>query len=265
MAVLTCNYYSKARVGMQTFTAILPVDPPPMGPVPPPYTQGPWPTIYLLHGYSGNHVDWLYRSDIEKWAGMRGYAVIMPSGANYFYLDNDETGERFGGYVGEELVEATRKMFALSSKREDTVIAGLSMGGFGAIRNGLRYADTFGGIIGLSSALITREVAAMTPEGKGNEMAPYGYYRQTFGDPKRVLGSDKDPEYLAKERLKAGNAPRLFLACGSEDFLYQQNLSFHTYLESIGYPHEWWVKPGVHDFDFWNQSMPAGMDWLKQE
>lgn len=265
MAVLTCNYYSKARVGMQTFTAILPVDPPPTGPVPPPYSVGGWSTIYLLHGFSGNQMDWLYRSDIEKWAGQRGYAVIMPSGANSFYLDNDATGERFGGYIGEELIEVTRKMFSLSDKREDTAVAGLSMGGFGAVRTGLKYPETFGAVIGLSSAMITREVAAMTPESKGNQIAPYGYYRQTFGDPKQLLGSDKDPEYLAKECLKAGNAPRMFLACGSEDFLYGANLQFHNFLEGIEYPHTWWVKPGIHDFVFWNQSMPAGMDWLKQE
>ena len=80
----------------------------------------------------------LYRSDIEKWAGEKGFAVIMPSGANSFYLDNDATGERFGGFIGEELVEVTRKMFSLSDRREDTAVAGLSMGGFGALRNGLK-------------------------------------------------------------------------------------------------------------------------------
>lgn len=264
MAILTCDFYSKARVGMQTFTAILPVDPPPAGMEPMPYAKGPWPTIYLLHGYSGNQVDWVYRSGIEKWAMQGGFAVIMPSGANRFYLDNEETGEKYAAYVGEELIAVTRNMFSLSDKREDTVIAGLSMGGFGAIRNGLYYNDTFGAIIALSSALITREVAAMTPENGGNMMAPYGYYRHTFGDLANLLGSDKDPEWLAKEKLTADNMPKLFLACGSEDFLINENTAFHEYLEQIGYPHQWWVRPGVHDFDFWNQAMPEGMNWLKQ-
>ena len=87
--------------------------------------------------------------------------VGMPDGANRFYLDNPDIGEYYGAYVGEELVEITRRMFPLSRERKDTAIGGLSMGGFGAIRNGLFYADTFGSIIGLSSALITEEVAAM--------------------------------------------------------------------------------------------------------
>jgi len=265
MAILNCDLFSKARAGTLPFTAILPVDPPPTGPTTPqPYTRGPWPTIYLLHGYTGSHVDWLYHSGINEWAMERGYAVIMPYGANYFYLDNDDTGERYGEYVGEELVDVTRRMFPLSTRREDTVVAGMSMGGYGAVRTGLRYADTFGAIFGLSAAMITDEVAAMTPEGGGNAIAPYSYYRHVFGDPAKVLGSDKDPKYLARERLRQGNAPRLFLACGSEDFLYKANLDYHNYLTGIGYPHEWWVRPGVHDFAFWNQAVPAGMDWLKQ-
>jgi putative tributyrin esterase len=265
MAVLSGDFYSKARFGMQTFTAILPVDPPPDGKTIPPYAQGPWPTIYLLHGYSGNQVDWLYRSDIEKWAMRHGYAVIMPSGSNYFFLDNEETKERFGGFVGEELVEISRKMFPLSHKREDTVIAGLSMGGFGAVRNGLRYADTFGAILALSSAMITDVVAGLTPENAGKMPSPFGYYRHTFGDLDTLLGSDRDPKHLAKECLKTGNTPLLFLACGSEDFLYKEDLDYHNFLEEIGYPHAWWVRPGVHDFEFWNQSLPAGLDWLKEQ
>ena len=100
--------------------------------------------------------------------------------------------------------------------------------------------------------------------GFGNAIASYEYYRHTFGDTGKVLGSDKDPKYLAKICLQSGYpAPRLFMACGSEDFLFTQNRDFHDYLVNIGYPHEWWVQPGVHDFDFWNRSMPASMNWLK--
>ena len=264
MAVITCNFFSKAMPGMQAFTAVLPVDAPPSAPDAPTYAGGPWPTIYLLHGYTGNHTDWLYHSGITDWAAKHRYAVIMPGCGNAFYLDNTETGEKSGTYVGVELVEVTRKMFPLSHRRENTAIAGLSMGGFGALRNGLYYPDTFGAVIALSSALITDEVAAMTPEKEGNGVAPYGYYRHTFGEPSRLLGSDRDPKKLAVDCLHSGKMPRIFMACGSEDFAFRINDDFHRHLETIGYPHEWWVRPGVHDFAFWNQSMPAGMDWLDQ-
>ena len=264
MAVLTCQYYSRARVGFQSFTAVLPLDPPTSGMEPQQYAQGLWPTLYLLHGFSGNRNDWLLRSDIETWAGKHGWAVIMPDGANRFYLDNPDIGEFYGAYVGEELVEVTRRMFPLSRERKDTAIGGLSMGGYGAIRNGLYYADTFGHIIALSSALITAEVAAMTPESGGNFMAPYGYFRHTFGEPAQLPGGDKDPNWLAGERLAKGNAPRMFVACGTEDFLFQTNQDYHQTLTALGYPHEWWARAGVHNFAFWNQAMPVAMDWLRQ-
>lgn len=264
MAVLTCSYYSLARKGFVSFTAILPVEPLPVPDAPREYAGGAFPTIYLLHGYSGNRNDWLLRTRIEEWATAEGWAVIMPDGANSFYLDNEATGELYGTFVGEELVEITRKMFNLSSKKEDTVIAGLSMGGFGALRNGLFYPNRFGAVVALSSALITDEVAQMK-EGEHNGVAPYSYYRHIFGDTNKVRGSDKDPKYLAKACLENGVTPRVFLACGSEDFLYENNCDYHNYLEEIGYKHAWRITPGVHNFDFWNTAMQAALKWVKDK
>ncbi len=260
MALLSCEYFSAARKSAQSFNVILPLDAMPESEEPN-RGGGPFKTIYLLHGYSGSRNDWLRYSDIELWTKSYGYAVIMPDGGNSFYLDNEDTEERFGDHIGRELVSLTRQMFPLSHRREDTVIAGLSMGGFGALRSGLKYPETFGAIIALSSALITDEVAAMQP-GTGNAIAPYGYYRHTFGDPGKLLGSDKDPKHLAEECVKLGLMPDIFLACGTEDFLYTQNDVYHTYLQAIGYPHQWRTQKGSHDFDFWNKAMPAALEWL---
>ena len=262
MAIITFDYFSQERHGFVSVNAILPFDPPtvevgqPMA-----YHEGPYRTIYLLHGYTGNRNDWLVRTNIELWAMQQGLAVIMPDGANYFYLDNETTEEYFGRFVGEELVSVTRKLFPLSHERQDTVLGGLSMGGFGALQNGLKYADTFGAVVALSSAFITDEVAVMKA-GDRNPVAPYGYYRHTFGDLSTVKGSERDPRYWAKQRVGDPNRPRLFLACGSEDFLYPNNEALHRYFESIGYPHAWWVQPGIHDFDFWNRAIQAAIGWF---
>ncbi len=263
MATMNIDYYSVARRGFVSFNAILPVERPPMPDQPPCYLAGPFPTLYLLHGFSANRNDWITNTRIVELASRRGYAVIMPDARNNFYLDIEESLEYCGEQIGRELVEVTRSMFPLSHKREDTVIGGISMGGFGAVRNGLKYADTFGAILSHSAALITNEIADMR-EGEGNHMAPYAYYRHTFGEPKALLGSDKDPMYLAAERLKDGTAPKIFLACGTEDFLYARNEEFHVYLERIGYEHTWWTTPGVHDYDFWNASLPASLDWYAE-
>lgn len=264
MAILSCEYFSQTRKGPQSFMAVLPVDPPPDGMGAARYSAGPWKTIYLLHGFTGGRNDWLRHTDIEDWANKWQYAVIMPDGGNSFYLDNEDSGQYAGEFAGRELADVTRRLFPLSTRREDTVIAGLSMGGYGAIRNGLKYADTFGAVIALSSALITDEVAAMQP-GTGNAIMPYGYYRHTFGEPAALPGSDRDPKRLAEDCIARGVMPRLFLACGAEDFLYRRNEDFHAFLDAAGYPHAWWVRPGVHTWDFWNAAMPAGIEWLEAQ
>lgn len=261
MAVMDCCYYSKCRPGQVNFTAILPIEPPQDGTE---FSRGPWPTIYALHGFTGDRLDWVRNFDMEAFASRRGWAVIMPGCENRFYLDNEETGERFGSLVGKELVEVTRAMLPLSRRREDTAIAGISMGGFGAVRNGLMYADTFGAIISLSAALITDEVAAMKPDGGGTPIAPYGYYRNTFGEPSRLLGTDKDPKHLAELCSPRADRPDIFLACGSEDFLYERNTDYHEHLSKLGYEHEWWVREGVHNNDFWKQAIPASFDWWER-
>lgn len=265
MAIFNFDYYSQARKGFVSINAILPLDPPTLEVgAPIVYTHGPYKTIYLLHGYSGNRNDWLVRTNIELWAMQNGYAVIMPDGANYFYVDNEETEEYYGSFIGEELIDITRQIFPLSQRREDTIIAGLSMGGYGALRNGLKYSETFGSIIALSSALIVDEIKTMTA-GERNEVSTYAFYRHTFGDLEGLPGSDCDPKHLAELRVNDTNRPRIFMACGSEDFLYPNNIELHEYLDSIGYPHEWWVQYGIHDFEFWNRAMPAAIQWLSKE
>ena len=112
---------------------------------------GPFPTLYLLHGWGGNYSDWVCNSRIAVWAQRRGIAVVMPSGDNSFYLNYPEREEYYEKFIGEELIALTRKAFPLSDKREDTWIAGLSMGGGGAIRCGLRYGHVFSKAAGLSA------------------------------------------------------------------------------------------------------------------
>ncbi len=262
MAVFTGQYFSVARKRQVSFSAVIPVDVfGAQGRVE--YISGPFPTLYLLHGFSGNHTDWLYNGHVMELAAMRRIAIVMPEGDNSFYLNNQFSGEAYGDFIGKELVDVTRRLFPLSHKREETFIGGLSMGGFGALRNGLYYNDVFGAAIGLSSALITDEVAKMKP-GQGNAVAPYEYYYNTFGDPAALPDSDKAPKALAKMRMEAGEKlPRLFLACGTEDFLFPANLDLHEYLEKLGIGHVWLTHPGVHDFNFWNYALPKALDWVQ--
>ena len=217
-------------------------------------------TLYLLHGYMGNANDWLINTQINELSQQYGLAVVMPSGDNGFYVDQPTSGVKGAGYIGQELVEYTRKIFPLSDKKEDTIIAGLSMGGYGAIRNGLAFSDTFGHIIGLSSALVIDTIKDI-----GEEVNMLGvnihYYERIFGDPAKVVMGPDDPRSIAKNLLESGKElPDLYFACGYNDSLSNANRDLHRYLDSIGFAHVYEEGPGTHEWPFWRKFLARGLE-----
>lgn len=262
MAVIQAQFYSQKLRSMVPFSALLPVDAIEIPGEPPVEKPERMKTLYLLHGYSGNHMDWLYGSRIQELSLKYGVAVIMASAGNNFYLDQKEKGEWYGEFIGEELLEISRKIFNLSDRREDTYIGGLSMGGFGAIRNGLKYSDNYKGIIALSSALITHNIADIAPDYK-DDIASYDYYRTVFGDLKQLRGSDNDPEALITQLKKSNKKmPDIYMACGTEDFLLEENRHFHQFLKTENVDHVYIESPGVHDWKFWDEYIEKAILWI---
>ena len=188
MAILQCNFNSKSLMRTVPVNVVMPTDKivVPGQPVP---EEKPLKTLYLLHGIFGNYTDWVNRTRLQSWAEARNLAVVMPSGDNSFYVDNRKTSALYGSFISKDLVEFTRKTFPLSRKKEDTFIGGLSMGGFGAIVNGLQHPETFGCIVGLSAALVLNE-QNLNSEYTDFLMTNRGYYESVFGDLNKVLGGE---------------------------------------------------------------------------
>lgn len=198
MALFQVDYYSKALSKITCFHVILPNDVPLDMRANNEYYDRNTKTLYLLHGYSGASKDWLMGSSIQELAIKYNLAIVMPSGDNSFYLDGKGTGKAYCQFVGQELIEYTRRTFGLSEKKEDTYIGGFSMGGFGAIHTGLFYSGVFGKIIALSSALIIHKIANIK-EDFNNGMADYYYYSSVFGDLEKLDESQNNPEYLIRK------------------------------------------------------------------
>lgn len=216
-----------------------------------PYRKRPMKTLFLLHGYTGKGDCWIPDDLIEKYH----FAVVCPSGENSFWLNGLSTGHAFQSFVGEELVNFVRETFGLAMKREDTYIMGLSMGGFGALHTALAYPDVFSKTAPLSSALIEKEVSEMQP-GSGNGTANYDYYRECFGEPSKVMDSENAPEFLVKKNLREGKPmPEIFMCCGTEDFLINENRAMDAFLTENGVAHTYLEWSGVHDMNFWNEAV----------
>lgn len=262
MAIFKIDFRSRSLNRNAPLTAIVPVERPNIPGVDIPERTEPFKTIYLLHGFSGSQNDWLHSSRIEALAKMYGVAVVMPAGENSFYLNDEILAQYYEDLVCEEIVAFTREVFPLSEKREDTTIAGLSMGGYGALRNGFKHSDVFGSIFAFSSALITDRIPEMSPENP-DPVAPTSYFHHRFGDPDKVIGSDVDPKALATKLVKSGDPlPKVYMSCGTEDFLLEHNRDLHQHMDSIGFEHTYVEGPGIHNWAFWDQHIEEAMKWL---
>lgn len=219
-------------------------------------------TLFLLHGYSGNNRDWILESKINEFAIKYNIAVIFPNGDNSFYLDGKGIGSKYGTYVGEELVNYTRRVFGLSNKKEDTYIGGFSMGGFGAIHTALKYNETFSKAFALSSALIINEIKNKD-EKFSTPIADYYYYESTFGNLNELENSENNPEELIR-RLKSENKliPSIFMVCGKEDFLIEPNRAFHKFLVDNDVNVYYQEDDGNHNWEFWNKYLEPSIQWL---
>lgn len=259
------RFYSACQNAQIEFTYILPNDYPPMMTEQNPHFQRGTKTLYLLHGISGNELDWECNGMAEDLALRYNLAIIMVTAGNNFYLDRAATGTKYGTFVGQEIVDFTRKTFGLSERREDTLIGGLSMGGFGAIHTAWAYPDTFGGVVALSSALIIHNIQGMKP-GTSDMMANYEYYREVFGDLEKVEESENNPEVLFMKCKAEGKAiPALYMAIGQDDFLYDENQIMRKFLEEQGADFRYEEGPGIHDWNFWNKYITNGLEYILNE
>ena len=276
MARLSVDYHSPALMRTTTLDVILPIDshddalaldalrrsdPDTWERTPYPAMCEPFPVLILLHGITGNHRDFISETRIRSWAERRGIAVIMPSGYNAFYLDQPATHNYFGRFVGQELVEFARRVFPISSRREDTFIGGISMGGYGALRNGFKYAENFGGIIALSSAMVAGRIDDVISDDLFFLNRPF--LESTFGDLEHVADSDKDPARLAADVVYCDRPrPRVFMAWGTSDPLANPNRELAGRLQGTGIDVTQLELPGGHDWEFWNTALVRALDWL---
>ncbi len=257
MAVMQIEFRSETLKRDVAFRAILPAE----------NFKPPYPTLYLLHGLTDSNGAWLYNTRIRIWAEEMGLAVIMPSGENSFYLDVPVKGGcygDFGEYVGRELVDFTRRIFPLSDRREDTFICGLSMGGFGACRNGLKFCDTFGKAAMLSAAVHFFEEPREWVLSEGNLVGEL----RCFGDLDEAEHTDRNPRFLM-EQIKARNSaegrnyfPDFYVACGTEDHLIGANRSIAKALKEAGADVTYEEGPGIHDWYFWDTYIQRVLKWL---
>lgn len=206
--------------------------------------------LYLLHGLSDNHSIWLRRTSIERYAQEYGLCVIMPFGERSFYTDM-KYGGKYYTYIAKELPKIISEMLNVSSKREDNFIAGLSMGGYGALKIGMRECDRFSAAAGLS---------AVADISVGKE-----FFREDmvniFGESLEI-SKENDLFQIAEDCNSNPLKPRIFMGIGTEDFLYSGNKKLREKFSSLDFDYTYMESPGTHCWAFWDEYIQHVIKWI---
>lgn len=212
-------------------------------------------TLYLLHGAYGDSTDWLRNTRIECYAQRHRVAVVMASAANSFYMDQAQ-GPAFGRFFEQELPAFAEAVFPLSSRREDRFLAGLSMGGYGALRIALLHPDRYAAAVSFSGAFdLARARDALSAEHAAGGAV--------FGQVGRSEPRGWDLAALAQQALEQGQAlPQLMVSCGTEDFTLEMNRDLKARLEALGIALTYEEHPGAHNWDYWDTHIQRALDWL---
>ena len=205
-------------------------------------------TLYLFHGLSDDHSIWMRRTSIERYAAEYGIAVVMPSVNRSWYTDT-AYGAKYFTFVTEELPRVCRSYFrGMSDKREDNMVAGLSMGGYGAVKSALKCPEKFGACASLSGALDILFYCGSMQSDEWNGIFGTEVYPnvETEGYPHDVFA-------IARNNKRDGKPfPKLYLWCGLDDRLLNDSRKFHALLDELEVPHRYVESEGDHSWKWWD-------------
>ena len=203
--------------------------------------------LFLLHGHSDNASAWFRNTRIEYYPRQYNLAVIIPEVQRSFYTDM-EYGLKYFSYVSDELPKICRNLFRLSDKREDTMVAGLSMGGYGALKCAFSRPDLFSKCGAFSSAI------DMNQRFIGKDDAWQKELTGVFGEKVKP----RDDLYALTNALaqrQECQKPEFFVTCGSEDFLHEENIKFKEFMETQPFQYSYLEWEGTHEWGFWDESV----------
>lgn len=213
------------------------------------------PSVMILHGLSSDNNSYMRFTSAERYANEHNLAVILPDGDHSFYANM-----LYGHSYKDHILEVWRyahQIFPLSKAREDNFLAGHSMGGFGVIKTAFENPELFGKACFMSSAAnIERLLDYDWPDFK---------MRGIIGDVNTAAGTALDIKKIVADGVGAvgvDGLPELYMMCGTEDFIYEDNVEFKGFLESKGISFKYEEGPGDHDYTYWDAGILKAMQWM---
>lgn len=207
-----------------------------------------YPVIYLLHGLFGHFDNWTDKTKLSEYAAAYNFIIVTPEGGDGWYTNSVSVpNDKYESYIIQELIPEIDKKFRTIADREHRAIAGLSMGGYGAIKFGLKYPDKFS-LVGSFSGALDAPLRGQDSKNLRPSIV------SVFGPDNSSVRKDNDIFRLAREASPGvvGRMPYVYMACGTEDSLFLTNRDFDTLLLDKKIPHEYRELPGAHTWTFWD-------------
>lgn len=214
-----------------------------------------FPVLYLLHGLDGHYDDWSTRTELAERVRPLPLIVVMPEGGDSWYTNAADGSGRFEDYIAIDLIRDVESKYRAIRARYGRAIAGLSMGGYGALKIALKHPGLFQAAAALSGALdATDPPFASSFPSHTEEMG------RIFGPPASDTRRDNDVFLLAENAAR--NAPALYVACGESDRFLASNRRLVEILQKRGVAYAYHETAGAHAWDYWNGQVAPLLDWL---
>jgi len=247
MALIDISLRGSNAIGrMSQFKAIVPEG-----------KKGPFPVLYLLHGLSDDHTAWTARTSLERYVESMPLIVVMPNGHRSWYTNAaGKPNENFETYIVSELVSFVDATFPTIPTAQGRALAGLSMGGYGAVKLAVKNPDLFCAAHSFSGAL------DMASRQGGAEDAWSRELNLIFGN--HLTDGTEDIFAIVKNTPKPA-LPAISFDCGIDDFLIEHNRKLHAHLDKLDIAHIYQEYPGDHNWQYWDLHIQDALPWIAKQ
>lgn len=212
-----------------------------------------YPVLFVLHGLSDHHSMWLARTNLAEYAAPYGLILVTIEGNNAWYTDSATApSEKYESYLLQELIPDVQSRYRTIEEGYARGLAGQSMGGYGSLKIALKHPDEFAFAASMSGAL---RAARYTEKDGGGWDLVWQSIQHAFGPVGSPAREANDLFAIARAARPDQGLPFLYLDCGTEDDLVQQNQAFAALLVEKKIAHEYREVPGVHNWDLWDRQV----------
>jgi putative tributyrin esterase len=209
-----------------------------------------YPVLYLLHGFSGNHEDWFKRTNLAAYAARYPLILVSPDGESSYYSNSlTRPDYQYEDFIVRDLVSHIDSRYRTIANRHARAIAGLSMGGYGAMKLGLKYPQLYSAVASFSGTFTRAQ-----PGHKASNPVMAKVLQDVFGPDNHAAHRENDPFLLV--RKLGPYRPDLYFSCGNSDTgPLASNREFAALLSSLGIPYEYREPAGVHNWEVWDSQI----------